>query len=503
VKAGGIDTSKLVDGAVTDAKLGSRTLTDAGADSTLVAVAAKTLTSWLQGIRNNLKALFGKFDPAIGHTHNGVDSPKVDFSNIDNIPSIEDFSSYGVEWDTTIADPACTRIGNLSLHRSLPIQNRMKGCLLSDNGQVVEYLTPNNWLAHDRSGASGQVMVEIPAHYRKFETDGTRRRALISEYPLQGFHFVPKTYISAYEAAIERSSGKLCSVVNMDADFRGGDNNADLDGTYRSLLGRPVTKMNRIQHRPAARMRGAGAQWNMLDYNAYKALVWLYYIEYANRNCQLPFNAQADANGYKQGGLGNGATTLSDAEWNNLNEYRPFIPCGHTDELGNGTGEVAYDVDINGDSGNMKTVYANRYRGIENPFGHIWKWSDGINVEIKTDDDGGTSKVYVCDDPSKYSDNGYNGYEMRGLEARTEGYTKEMIFGEKGDIIPSVVGGGSAIYWCDYHYSYVTASSLRGMMFGGTTNNGSRAGFCFARSVSAPTAIDISTGTRLCFIPEN
>ncbi|MDR0385402.1 MAG: hypothetical protein LBH60_04935, partial [Prevotellaceae bacterium] len=223
------------------------------------------------------------------------------------LPYLEEQCAYGIEWNTTVSSPLFTRIGNVALHKSLPIQNRMKGCLLNDSGSVVEYLDPTNWTAHDRSGASGQVMVEVPAHYRKFETEGTIRRAKISEFPLPGYHAVPKLYISAYEATFERSTGKLCSVVNMDADYRGGNNQADWDGTYRSVTGRPVTSKSRTQFRNAARLRGAGTQWNCCPYDA-KDVAWLYYIEYANRNSQAAFNAQPDANGYKQGGLGNGVT---------------------------------------------------------------------------------------------------------------------------------------------------------------------------------------------------
>lgn len=416
------------------------------------------------------------------------------------LPYLEEQCAYGIEWDTAVTSPACTRIGNLAFHKSLPVQNRMKGCLLSDSGTVVEYLHPANWQAYNRNGAWGQVMVEIPAHYRKFETDGTKRRAKISELPLPGYHAVPKVYVSAYEAAFERSTGKLCSVVNAGADYRGGNNQADWDDTYRSLLGRPATVKSRTAFRAAARLRGAGTRWNCNDYNAYKTVAWLYYIEYANRNSQLAFNAQLDANGYKQGGLGNGVTTLTSTEWSGMNGYYPFMTCGYTDNLGNASGERPYTVDLTGDGTNTKIVYANRYRGIENPFGHVWKWTDGINIEIKTDDDGGTSRVYVANNPTNYVDNGYANYEMRGLEARAEGYSKEMIIGEFGEIIPAVVGGGSTAYWCDYHNTNI-ANALRGVLFGGTSDHGAGAGLGYVHSNYAPSSAGTAIGSRLCFIP--
>lgn len=96
------------------------------------------------------------------------------------LPYMEEECSYGIEFDTAVSSPACTRIGNLSLHKSLPIHNRMKGCLLNDDGEVVEYLNPANWTGQTRDGSRGQVMVELPMHYRKFETDGTKRYASAS-----------------------------------------------------------------------------------------------------------------------------------------------------------------------------------------------------------------------------------------------------------------------------------------------------------------------------------
>lgn len=188
------------------------------------------------------------------------------------LPYMEEECSYGIEFDTAVSSPACTRIGNLSLHKSLPIHNRMKGCLLNDDGEVVEYLNPANWTGQTRDGSRGQVMVELPMHYRKFETDGTKRRVRISEYPLPGYRLVPgNRYVSAYQATIQRSTTTLCSVVNMDADYRGGNNNTAYDGTYRTFLGRPATGISRTNFRNYARKRKSGStEWNCMTYDIQK-----------------------------------------------------------------------------------------------------------------------------------------------------------------------------------------------------------------------------------------
>ena len=413
---------------------------------------------------------------------------------------------YGIEWDTEVSSPAVTRIGNMDLHRTLPIQSRMRGCLLNDNGKVVKYLNPKDWTGEVRDGSRGQVMVEIPMHYRRCETEGTKRRVKLSEYPLPGFLPIPRMYPSAYEASLQRSTNKLCSVVNTDPDFRGGNNNAAWDGTYRSLLGRPATNINRTNFRTYARNRNnaATSEWNLYTYHVHKAIYWLYVVEYANRNSQLPFTAELTSEGFRQGGLGKGVSDWSGTDWSHFNGYYPFVPCGHTDTLGNSTGVVAYTA-YNADGSELKTSNVPRYRGVENPFGHIWKWTDGINVRISpTEANGGDnlSKVFVCEDPSKLNDTNYNGYKHVGNEARTEGFVKEIIFGEEGEIMPSLVGGGSTQFFCDYHYTNIpTTETLRGMLFGGAAFDGTAVGLASAHSYYAPSLSPTRIGSRLCFIP--
>ena len=245
-----------------------------------------------------------------------------------------------------------------------------------------------------------------------------------------------------------------------------------------------------------------------MTYNMQKTIYWLFVIEYATLNSQAAYNASPTAEGYRQGGLGDGVTTFSDTDWNNFNGRYPFVPCGITDSLGNRTGLVEYTVNNEAsESPITKTFNVPRYRGIENPFGHIWQWTDGINVRISPDTESGgdgLSKVFVCDDPSKFNDTNYEGYSHVGNEARTEGYVKEVIFGEGGEIMPKVVGGGSTTYFCDYHYTNIpTAETLRGVLFGGCAAVGARAGFASANSTAAPSYSAAYIGSRLCFIPNN
>ena len=419
---------------------------------------------------------------------------------------------YGVKIDTTVADPKLERVGLPSLHASLPVQSMMRRCLLNDNGEVVTYLNANDstktdtGAAADLTGASGMVMVEIPEHYRKFEFDGTTIIALISPIQLPGFHKVRKLYRSAYEATVERSTTKLASVVNTTADFRGGNNTAAWDNTYRSLLGCPATSISLTNFRSYARKRGTaglnGKGWNCDLYEAALNTYWLFVIEYANLNCQAPFTAELTSEGYRQGGLGNGVTTLNSTSWNNYNGYNPFIPCGTTNTLGNKTGVV--DFTMPAEYGTL-TVQVPSYRGIENPFGHVWSWTDGILVQAQSEEAGGKHVFYRAteDNPESFNSSNFNGYEIRGELPRKDGYVKKILCGEYGDFMPLEVGGGSTSYICDYFYQNIPASgaAVRGVYFGGHASYGAYAGLASANTYYAPSLTYAYIGSRLCFIP--
>lgn len=418
---------------------------------------------------------------------------------------------YGIEWDTSVSNPHPTRIGKAELHAELPVQSMIRRCTLNDDGAVNYYLHANDSTKQDNGaaahldGTDGQVMVELPDCYARFEMDGLKRRALISTEPLPGFIKWNKAYVSAYEAACDRttaSSPKLASVVNTTEAFRGGNNTAEWDGTHRSLLGRPATNISLTNFRAYARNRGS-SEWNCNVYRLHKELWWMFAIEYCNFNSQASFNAALDSNGYHQGGLGAGVTTLNGTKWNTFNGHNPFVPCGTTNSLGNHTGCVDYTLEAGGYDTNATVVSVPSYRGVENPFGHIWKWTDGCKVLVQSEADGGLSKFYTCDDPANFTSSGVSNYEYRGDLARAEGYVKEVVLGEYGEIMPLSVGGSSSTYFCDYFYQSIPSSgtSERGVLFGGLAHSDAAAGFVSASTNSAATYTAAHVGSRLCFIP--
>lgn len=419
----------------------------------------------------------------------------------EDIPDLEERYAYGVEWDTASSSPDGVRVGNIQLHRELPIQSKMRRCLLDRDGGVKEYL--DNELSWGGSYLDYAVMTEIPEHWYKLYFNGTKFRMMLSEIPLPGYKHVDKFYISTYEARMYRTDNLLCSAAGASKlsdpnsiNFRGGDNTAEWDDTYRSLLGCPVTNLTRDQFRQAARKRGSG--WEMYTYGAHKTLFWLFAVEYATLNSQKSFNAQKDANGFSQGGLGLGPTQMTD--WTNFNNANPLILCGYTNEFGNSSGEKAYVVK-NASGGTHATLMANRYRGIENPFGHIWKYTDGANIQVTTGD-GGLSILWTTDDPSNFSDSSYVGYDKKGNICRTSGYVKKMSLGEDGNIIATEIGGSSSTYWCDYYYTNTSTNSLRLVAVGGDSDRGADAGFIVVNTSETPSGAYKHFGSRLCFFPK-
>lgn len=437
-----------------------------------------------------------------GKAYVEIDSTNIE---INDIPNAESFYSYGVSWQTGSLNATLARIGNLDLHRSLPIQNKMRGCTLADNGTVNHYFK-DDWSANEdgtpikKDGSDGMVMIEIPEFYVKCQSKNGIDSMSISEYALDGYTLVKKQYVSAYEATVDRTKSdtlKLASVVNTTANFRGGNNNAERDEAENTQLGMPLTSTTRANFRKYARNRATGTKWNMLDFFATNTIWLLYTIEYASWNSQLAFNANLTDNGFKQGGLGSGVTNVNNDNWNTFNNYYPIIPCGTSDALGNKTGEVEYTLPSTFKPDNV--VKVPRYRGIENPFGHLWKNVDGVIFDIKSDADGGTSTIYLAKTEADYGDTVTEGFSELGQLYRKTGYISNTYL---GTFIPSeATGASSTTGRCDNFETNVNSSSLRTLFYGGLASHDADAGLGSCRSLGTVSSAVAYYGSRLVYRP--
>lgn len=399
--------------------------------------------------------------------------------------------SYGIEWDTTVADSACTRIGNMTMHRTLPIQSAFRGCVAKGK-DIQYYLDPNDWSkkadgsASVLDGTDGDVRVDTGCkwYYKRFKS-GTKRQSRMSQTQVDSTWVeVPRMLVSAWGITLDRTTAdtpKACVVMNTTANFRGGNNSDTLD-TYlttlpcRSNLGKPATNVSRPDMRTY--IANAANDQEILCYDFYKALVWCYYVEYANFNCQLPFNAELTSEGYHQGGLGNGLTTFNQGEaWDKFNSYNPITPCGYLNDIGNfsGTKELSIPTIVIDDTLTINAVKLTpcKYRGFENLFGDYWKNLEGIVLQ-KPDADS-ANVVYATSDNTKFDDEISN-KEIRGVEAKENGYVKTFVFGDKAEIIPATIGGNTSTYKADYHYTNNDIGK-KTALFGGYARVGAPAGF--------------------------
>lgn len=428
-----------------------------------------------------------------------------------NLNQIDTEAWYGVTINEANSSPNLTRIsgtGKMSLHASLPVQSLMKACLLNDDGTVNYYLDPTDWTkkvggaSSNLDGADGQVMIEVNEYYRSVENPSAGvYNHKISTVAIPGWQKVDKFYFSAYEPTVQRSVNKLASVVNTSTDYRGGNNTSAWDAAANSLLGKPATSISKTNFRTYARNRAAGKKWNISPWRQAMLIYELMFIEYATLNSQKAVNASLTVDGYKQGGLGNGVTTANSTEWNNFNSYNPFINCGASNSIASGSGEVSVTITNFGGVGVNRTFSVPRYRGIENPFGHIWEWCDGASVFHEGA--GGVSKFYTCDTPANFTDNTDANYDYRGNLPVANTYVKTVTHDDKGVIIPLAggTGSGSSTYFCDYYYTPGLINAWRACLRGGSATNAADAGFVALLTSHTASITSTTIGSRLCYIP--
>lgn len=418
--------------------------------------------------------------------------------NIDTIPiegtQPEDW--YGVSWSETSSNPDCTRIGNMDMHRSLPIQSMMKPfditnikdtvpeiiLPIDDQFQKTSYANANNNQWSIVSTDSDNIMIRIPEFWYtdEYVPKSNTHNLKICPHAKPGWYHHKEAYVSAYELCeTSPSSGKVCSAKGL----------IPLVGRTREVLRKAV--------------RGSGfdgeAKWNLYTYEEHRAICHLFLVEYATRNSQKAVNTELTPEGFRQGGLGSGCTTGT-ATINGAQTWS-FIPTGSSDSLGSGSGEVTVTIqqtDSSGSNTSTITRKCNRYRGIENPFGHIWKHTDDV-ISVYGN---GYRTWYKSVKPNQFATNKNTSYKPFCASTMvSSGYKTEIKATPTCDFFAiSVSGGSETTHWCDYNWDN-TDTSEHCLLIGGYSGHGGAAGLFSLYSHDGVSYSSANVGSRLTYLP--
>lgn len=401
---------------------------------------------------------------------------------------------YGVQWSETSSNPDCSRIGNMDMHRSLPIQSMMKPFAFQQQRKYKDQYVPlqedfvHSYYNHDTNASSEQVssvnniMIRIPEFWYTddYSPDTKIHRLKICPHAKPGWNHHREAFVSAYELCeTSLNSGKVCSTKNL----------IPLVGRTRTIL------------RNAARSIGfeGESKWNIYTYEEHRAICHLFLVEYATRNSQKAVNTSLTLEGFRQGGLGSGCTTGT-ATINGAQTWS-FIPTGSSDSLGSGSGEVTVTIQQTDSSGANTTTITrkcNRYRGIENPFGHVWKHTDDV-ISVY---DEGSRTWYKSMKPDQFSTNKNASYKpLCNSTMVSAGFKTEIKATPTCDFFAMSVSGGSEnTYWCDYNWDN-TDTTEHCLLIGGSSDNGGSAGLFDLHSYRGVGLSAASIGSRLTYLP--
>lgn len=413
-----------------------------------------------------------------------------------NIKTLDAPDWYGVSWSETSSNPDCTRIGNMDMHRSLPIQSMMKPFVITnyrhyspenilpidDNFSKSFYSTESNTQWEVVFSLDTDIMIRIPEFWYtdEYVPSSKTHNLKICPHAKPGWYHHKEAYVGAYELCeTSPSSGKVCSAKGL----------IPLVGRTREVL------------RKAVRANGfdGEAKWNLYTYEEHRAICHLFLVEYATRNSQKAVNTALTPEGFRQGGLGSGCTTGT-ATINGAQTWS-FIPTGSSDSLGSGSGEVTVTIqqtDSSGSNTSTITRKCNRYRGIENPFGHIWKHTDDV-ISVYGN---GHRTWYKSVKPNQFATNKNTSYKPFCASTMvSNGYKTEIKATPTCDFFATSVSGGSeTTYWCDYNWDN-TDTSEHCLLIGGRSGAGGLAGLFALYSDAGVGYSYADIGSRLTYLP--
>lgn len=431
--------------------------------------------------------------------------------------------AYGIQFtNTAVGMTSPTRVGNLALHKTLPVQSKMRGCIWSQNDGIRCYLDADDWskkedgTASVLDGTDGDIMVDTGAKsYIRYIIDGDNCSVYISEYQLTSQWIeIPRMLIDAFKGML--IDNKWRSIVSP--MYRGNNGTTDYDTLWgASTLGKPKTNISRANVLTACNNAGK----TMWFYEANKVvLYWWYVIEFCSFNSQAPFVEYVGGN-YHTGGLGRGIADI--VSWKTFNNYNPIIPNGFgignilssratlpvpstfdSTHKGNKTFAIFITVDDIQNNGSTTQQTIPSYRGIFEPFGDTYTNLHGVVAR--------GDSVYPSWDTTKFANMDIHsgsvydwvndgGLTFAGHRATSNDYGSSLAVDRmQVEAFPAAIQGSAASGTYDYYYYEGNGNRDYTFLVGGLAGHGSSCGLGCCRSDCSVGYAHIYAGARGCVL---
>lgn len=368
-----------------------------------------------------------------------------------------------------------------------------KRCTVADDGTINHYYGEEGYI---EDGSDGQVMVYQPKVYYRVtplklekQTDGIgyhlrKANYYISSVPKPGFSLHPAFYnesgqeveyilFSAYEGSVYDTSASAYLLEDEQiADFTSGTGDKLCSIAGAKPASGKTQRLTRPNIEIIAKNRGDGWHGDIIKTESLNQLLMM--IELGTLNTQTA--------------IGQGVVSVSDTP----NTENNSLVTGGTSGLGNATGQAT------GTAGQTPVSY----RGIENPWGNIWKFVYGVNIHGDGTQESGVP--YICTDfdfvESKNSEN----YTSAGFTlSNASGYISAMGYSRECDwlFMPSEASGNSALPVGDYYYCMPNLNGYRIALLGGYWSDGGSAGGFFWGLDGGVGFCFRHVGGRLVYIP--
>jgi hypothetical protein len=423
---------------------------------------------------------------------------------------------YGVSWDggesptLTRTDSSIGMTANVGVDMT-PVSNDF------DNADIFKEMT-------DVTDSFGNVFVRIPKFYIEKTAIGSARTWRISKRPF-GNAYLPYCFRNATGAILP-----YVDVGKYNAGLSSGSALTSASGVY------PLINKNIVQFRDYAKVNGV--HYHQHDVHTQDILQTLFIIEFANLNSQSIMQgwsagryvatdlAMLTETSVSKIALPNATAALyavgqpigigSTQGGNQVCYGRNITSIGVNDDAGTGNRYVTFDGDpVNIATGNYfynvgwKSGFSSgilaksgsigsnstgkfpcMYRGIENPWGNVWQFVDGININ--------NNQAWITKYQEDYASNLFaSPYEQLSyISGSADGYISQM--GHDSNLqfldLPIVASDANLKYYSDYYYQ---ATGQRIAPVGGLWADGARAGlFCWSLGAASSSA-GVSIGGRL------